>query len=543
MEYSSIQLNDLPDEIIIIILKKLHNSEVLYSLIGVNKRLHRIANDSIFTSNLTFISLVKKEFRTNRYYKIFTRNLSLIKSFDGISYEFDDARLNRFCLEILPNINEKIKQLTIDSSCMERILCLTTYPNLRTLTLYNLQPETFNDLLCDQSYFIRHYQFQIFSLILYMKEGALRRNAFGVKNINTYIFGKICNMFKNLKYFNFKSSSDYEQLTFTRLSSIEFSSNLLELHVTLDTIIDCLYLLDHLNQLHTMDVMIYPRHCPDWSLVVNNNKVPNLKYFSLIHDDDLGKYKEFLLPLLQKMSNLEELNLCFFAPFVPIIDGNDLKENIINYMSKLNKFSFNIRSCLRLNNQLSQLTNADIQDTFRNFKNNRIVSYVDYFQKGNLFHYQIYSYPYKWTFYDNITNNFPGGLYRCVREISLFDEHPFKHEFFCRITQSFPYLEKLRLHNCEAQEHDNLQSLIVVYPYLTELDLINSHETYIDEFLNHCKTCFLKNIHLTVDYNTLKRATNDFTKEETQFNPFNPAWYLRDEMQNEKEIFCILSSS
>ncbi|CAF4937950.1 unnamed protein product, partial [Rotaria sp. Silwood2] len=75
MEHSSIQLNDLPDEIIIIILKKLHNSEVLYSLIGVNKRLHRIANDSIFTSNLTFISLAKEEFRTNRYYKTFTRNL------------------------------------------------------------------------------------------------------------------------------------------------------------------------------------------------------------------------------------------------------------------------------------------------------------------------------------------------------------------------------------------------------------------------------------------------------------------------------------
>ncbi|CAF1490168.1 unnamed protein product [Rotaria sordida] len=188
MEHSSIQLNDLPDEIIIIILKKLHNSEVLYSLIGVNKRLHRIANDSIFTSNLTFLSLVKKEFRTNRYYKIFTRNLSLIKSFDGISYEFDDARLNRFCLEILPYINEKIKQLTMDSSCMERILCLTNYPNLHTLTLYNLEPETFNDLLCDQSYSIRHYQFQIFSLILYMKEGALRRNAFGVRNINTHIW-------------------------------------------------------------------------------------------------------------------------------------------------------------------------------------------------------------------------------------------------------------------------------------------------------------------------------------------------------------------
>jgi hypothetical protein len=38
MEYSRIQLNDLPDEILMIIFKKLANADVLYSLSGVNKR-------------------------------------------------------------------------------------------------------------------------------------------------------------------------------------------------------------------------------------------------------------------------------------------------------------------------------------------------------------------------------------------------------------------------------------------------------------------------------------------------------------------------
>ncbi|CAF4684620.1 unnamed protein product, partial [Rotaria sp. Silwood2] len=51
----------------------------------------------------------------------------------------------------------------------------------------------------------------------------------------------------------------------------------------------------------------------------------------------------------------------------------------------------------------------------------------------------IYSYPYKFNVYKNITNNFPGGLYKCVREMSLMDERPFEHEFFLRIAQSLRY--------------------------------------------------------------------------------------------------------
>ena len=56
MKHSSVELNDLPDEILMIILKKLYNVQVLYSLIGVNKRLDTIVNDSIFTNNLTLLT-------------------------------------------------------------------------------------------------------------------------------------------------------------------------------------------------------------------------------------------------------------------------------------------------------------------------------------------------------------------------------------------------------------------------------------------------------------------------------------------------------
>ncbi|CAF4208147.1 unnamed protein product, partial [Rotaria sordida] len=69
-----------------------------------------------------------------------------IKSFDALSCQFTDVILDRFCLEILPKINDKIERLNVESSFMECILCLTNYSNLRTLGLYDVQPEPVNYL-------------------------------------------------------------------------------------------------------------------------------------------------------------------------------------------------------------------------------------------------------------------------------------------------------------------------------------------------------------------------------------------------------------
>ncbi|CAF0822780.1 unnamed protein product [Rotaria sordida] len=89
---SCIELNDLPDEVLMIILKKLQNSRVLYSFMGVNKRLDRIVNDSIFT-----------------------RNLTLTTSFNDLNQLTDPIR-NRFCHEILPDTQHKIEWINVESS-------------------------------------------------------------------------------------------------------------------------------------------------------------------------------------------------------------------------------------------------------------------------------------------------------------------------------------------------------------------------------------------------------------------------------------------
>ncbi|CAF5108393.1 unnamed protein product, partial [Rotaria sp. Silwood1] len=122
MEDSFIQLDDLPDEILTIILKKLPNYQVLYSLIDVNERLDTIAQDSIFTSYLTLVPC-RNDLK-----------------------QFTNRMLHRFCDKILPIIGYKIQWLNVDSSFMDRIFLSTIYPNLTGLGLYNVALETARDL-------------------------------------------------------------------------------------------------------------------------------------------------------------------------------------------------------------------------------------------------------------------------------------------------------------------------------------------------------------------------------------------------------------
>jgi hypothetical protein len=119
MEYSDIQLTDLPDEILMTIFKQLNGAEILYSLIGVNKRLNKIVHDSSFTSMLTLLNY----------------------HLDGSIYSLSYPMLDRFCSEILPEINHKIEWLNLELSSMARILLSTNYPNLYGLGLYGLEIE------------------------------------------------------------------------------------------------------------------------------------------------------------------------------------------------------------------------------------------------------------------------------------------------------------------------------------------------------------------------------------------------------------------
>jgi hypothetical protein len=139
MEYSCVELNDLPDEILMIIFKKVNNLEILYSFQGVNQRLNKIVHDPIFTSHLTFV-------------KWFSHDFIDVLSCDTVR--------DRFCLQILPNIHDKIKWLGLESSSMKHVLRAADYPNLHTLGLFNINEESTRCLLTGENFQFNCFQFK-----------------------------------------------------------------------------------------------------------------------------------------------------------------------------------------------------------------------------------------------------------------------------------------------------------------------------------------------------------------------------------------------
>ncbi|CAF3364107.1 unnamed protein product [Rotaria sp. Silwood1] len=370
MKHSSVELNDFPDEILMIILKKLSNVQVLYSLIGVNKRLHAIVHDPIFTNCLTLMNYVS------------------VDSTDPLS----GPVLVQFCLQILPSIHHKIKWLNLESSSMKRILLATNYPNLYGLGLYDIEIETALSFFIDKN--------QILELVV-------KHTTYGevnlTKDMNSRILAHIFTTFSNLQYLNFCASSI-------------------------------------------------------WS----------------------GQ-------------------LSFVDPYPD----------------------------LYLSNQIYLPSKEDIQHTFKDFKDDQVISYIDYFQKEQYSLCHIYSYSFKLKYYHTITNNFPGGLFKYVHELLFYDERPFEHEFFLQSAQWFPFIKHLSIKNskpqnnklCKESKNGNQDFSIIKFPHLISLTLYLAHDDYIEEFLIDTRTCLPNNaVHLNIFYHQLKRVTHHFTRDTTRIN-------------------------
>jgi len=238
-------------------------------------------------------------------------------------------------------------------------------------------------------------------------------------------------------------------------------------------------------------------------------------------------YNKAILPLLYRMSNLEELALCLTAYVTnTFIDGKHLKTKILKHMPRLNQFTFFIQSFTYINDGISVPSTEDIQETFIEFPNKNIISYVDIFPDAQRSQCHIYSYPLLMRYYMGISNIFPGGFFEHVRSVSLFDERPFEHEFFLRIQKSFPFMEELSVINRTAQNRkqfyqsnsDNPNLSLIEYTSLCELSISKVHDDYMEEFLLDTKTYLQNNLILFVNYESLQRVTNNFTRDATRTN-------------------------
>lgn len=108
-------LLDLPDEVLLLILKKLNVVETLHQQCGVHSRLDRILFDGIYVSELDW-----------------TR-----KRWDESISSMDDLIIDRICENILPRINEQIVKLTLEPNSIEHVLHAVHYPKLSSLSLRN----------------------------------------------------------------------------------------------------------------------------------------------------------------------------------------------------------------------------------------------------------------------------------------------------------------------------------------------------------------------------------------------------------------------
>jgi hypothetical protein len=68
----------------------------------------------------------------------------------------------------------------------------------------------------------------------------------------------------------------------------------------------------------------------------------------------------------------------------------------------------------------------------------------DYFQEKKCSQCDIYGYPYKLKYDNDITNHFSGGIFKYVSEVQLFDQRSIQYEFFSPHCSIISVIEKIK---------------------------------------------------------------------------------------------------
>ncbi|CAF1472565.1 unnamed protein product, partial [Rotaria sordida] len=256
------------------------------------------------------------------------------------------------------------------------------------------------------------------------------------------------------------------------------------------------------------------------------NDNPNLKCFSLTCYPSGQAYDNLVLPLLRQMSNLEELTLYIHIFGGPIfISGTHLHNEILVYMSQLHTFTFYITSENDFIDPPILISNLDIQRTFTNIKCGQIVCMIDYFAIDKTI-CRVFSLPLKFHCLKKITNNIPNLVFNSVTHLELWDENPFKYEFFIRLARAFPFIKSLSIWNIvpaswtfdKSHLNDKDWCSIIEYPHLISLDILRANIYYVEHFLNETKTYLPRLTELKIRYEDLEMVTTNFTRDETRRN-------------------------
>jgi hypothetical protein len=220
------------------------------------------------------------------------------------------------------------------------------------------------------------------------------------------------------------------------------------------------------------------------------------------------------------MINLEELRLYLSVERFnsTYIDGIQLYDQFLIYMTQLKKFTFHIKTRVYQTNVSVELpSNEDIQRSFIGRGYQEVASHIHTRLSGRVGECHIYSLPYEFEYF-NLNNSFQGGMFHKVRQLTMNDIISFKHKLFKLISQGFPFLEFLYIINDNPLKDKQHSSTLITFPYLTFLDLKLAHVDYAELFLLEKNMHLPRLSNLAMQYESLTTMTNNFTTDATYFN-------------------------
>ncbi|CAF1127937.1 unnamed protein product [Rotaria sordida] len=260
----AINILDLPDEIVLAIIRKLNMIDVLYSLVDVNQRFDRLVLDPLYVHHLdlTVTSLLNNNFSVGK--KV----------------------LDRICEEILPRISNNIKKIILDQHSMERILPAIVFSQLYSLTLSTLQPDALLPYLTGDT----KLRYLLTNQITHLNIDILDQVTTELNNENeSNIFTLILSIGKCVTDLTFSQWLCYKHtwISIFHLPSTScVSSTLTKLNINVNTFDDCLYLLDdHLDSLSSIIINIRKISAP----LLDIDNTENDKDSSTISNTDKDK--------------------------------------------------------------------------------------------------------------------------------------------------------------------------------------------------------------------------------------------------------------
>ena len=227
------------------------------------------------------------------------------------------------------------------------------------------------------------------------------------------------------------------------------------------------------------------------------------------------------------MTNLEDLTLYLhIVDESTFISPTHLDREILLQMPRLHTFTFYFatKHAVARGTDIARF-NSYVQQSFNNVKYGWVTSVVNHLALDE-FICHIFSLPFKFPSLQCVGKDIANIGFNSVTHLELSEQYEYRCEFFCRLSEAFPFLQRLSLRN-EKPPFWRPEDLhlchkdwcsIVEYPHLISLDIKDVFPDYAEYFLNETKIRLPRLKELEIIDNILKDVTQNFTSDRTRHN-------------------------